>query len=315
MRPRLPSGSDPLAALAALPGVEPLRLVRDRPDRMVLEIRLDGRPAWLKLFRGADPADRVQRAETRLKQVAQVLDGPLDCVVSPLLALPEHGILITAPAPGRPLAEMLAQAGPARRATLITRMGEWLRALARTSRSRGRFGPRFWLGRAEAQAEVAWGGWIDRALVEAHLGRMRAEVPGLRGLPVERGLSHGDLTADNIFAEELRPGVLRLTGIDMEGAAEMALARDMARLLVWLESRRKRPAARVRDGIALPDWRALTRVPGLLPADQLPILRFLIGDLILAHYLDTTRQSSRRETLMRAMRAWAETDGLLRPEP
>ncbi|WP_258869640.1 phosphotransferase, partial [Paracoccus thiocyanatus] len=293
----MPSAAD---ALAALPGIEPLRLVRDRPDRLVMQIRLDGRPAWLKQFRGPDPAASVAQAQARLHQAAQVLGQDLDAVAPPLLALPERGILITAPAPGRPIAHLLAAAGETARAVLIARIGAWLRQLAAATRARGAFGPRFWLDGIEARIAAASGRWIDRGLVAEHLRRMRAEAVPLRGASVERGLCHGDLTPDNLFADEHRPGVLRLTAIDMQGATEMALARDMARLLVWLESRRRRPPARTRDGIALADWQALTGVPGLLAQDQLPVLRFLIGDLMLAYYLDSARQPGRRRALARA---------------
>ncbi|MEG4643173.1 hypothetical protein VB636_10375 [Paracoccus sp. APAP_BH8] len=64
----------------------------------------------------------------------------------------------------------------------------------------------------------------------------------------------------------------------------------------------------MRDGIALPDWQALTGVPGLLAPDQAPILRFLIGEVMLAYYLDSARQRLRRRALVRAMRAWAKAE-------
>ncbi|MDF3854906.1 phosphotransferase family protein [Paracoccus sp. P2] len=283
-------------------------MVRNRPDRLVVQIRLDGRPAWLRQFRGADPPAGVARAQARLRQAAEVLGQDLDAVAPPLLALPEQGILITAPAPGRPVAHLLAEAGPAERAALIARMGSWLRRLASATRNRGTFGPRFWLNGLEARIAAASGDWIDRDLVAGHMQRMRAEAARLRGAAVERGLCHGDLTPDNLFVDEPRPGALRLTAIDMQGATEMALARDMARLLAWLESRREQPPALVRDGIALPDWQALTGVPGLLAPDQAPILRFLIGEVMLAYYLDSARQRLRRRALVRAMRAWAKAE-------
>ncbi|MDK8873171.1 phosphotransferase [Paracoccus sp. SSJ] len=301
--------------MAALPGIEPLRLVRDRPDRLVMQVRLDGRTAWLKQFCGTDPAASVAQAQARLRQAAEVLGQDLDAVAPPLLALPERGILITAPAPGQPIAQLLAGADDAQRAALIARMGSWLRQLAGTTRTRGRFGPRFWLNGLRTRIAAASGDWIDRDLVAGHMQRMRAEAELLRGAEVERGLCHGDLTPDNLFADTPRTGVLRLTAIDMQGSAVMALARDMARLLVWLESRREKPAARVRDGIALPDWLALTEVRGLMASDQAPILRFLIGEVMLAYYLDSARQPLRRRALVRAMRDWAAQEGTVRPVP
>lgn len=317
-RPRLPSAPDPstiLPEIAQLAGARSLRLLRDRPDRLVMQIRLgDGRIAWLKQFRNTDPAASVDQAEARLQEAARALGQGFDAVAPPLLALPEQGILITAPAPGQPVALALADADDARRAELIGRMGIWLRNLASSTRTRGAFGPRHWIGGLEARVSAAAGAWIDRDLVARHMQRMRAEAEPLRGAAVERGLCHGDLTPDNLFLDILRPGLTRLTAIDMQGSTVMALARDMARLLVWLESRRNEPPPKTRDGVALADWQALTGVAGLLAPDQAPILRFLIGELMLAYYLDSARQPVRRRTLVRGMQAWAG-DPAVRPGP
>ena len=53
MRRKLPNAPDPLVALAALPelaGAEFLHLHRDIAKRLVCEIRLNGRRAFLKQF-------------------------------------------------------------------------------------------------------------------------------------------------------------------------------------------------------------------------------------------------------------------------
>lgn len=107
------------------------------------------------------------------------------------------------------------------------------------------------------------------------MARMRTEAEPLRGISVARATAHGDLTPDNLFLDELSPS--RLTGIDMQHRASAPITRDMARLLVWLESRRRRPARETLNGIAATEYAALVATPGLIGADQLPILRFMIG--------------------------------------
>ena len=83
----------------------------------------------------------------------------------------------------------------------------------------------------------------------------------------------------------------------------------MSRLLVWLESRRQRGARDTLNGIAAGEYAALVNVPGLIDADQLPILRFMIGIMAMEVYLDTARQPVRRQALARCLRDWAITPG------
>lgn len=293
---RLP---DELAGLAPLAGATVTACLRDLPQRRVFQITLAGRTAFLKQFRGSNAAAMTDTASSRLVQAARVLGAGPNCVAQPILTLPEHGVLVTRAAQGRPLARALEQADAPLRARLIGRAGQWLAALAGAGHV-GSFGPRYWLANLETRAAAAQGDWIDRDLVGALLGRMRADAQSLRGAPVRRAALHGDLTPDNLFHD---PATDRMTGIDLQGGGVMAVARDVARLLVWLESRRTVALPRL-DGVALVDHRALTDVPDLLPDDQRPILRFMIAEIMLAYYLDSARQPGRRAALAEAMRDW-----------
>lgn len=324
MRRKLPNAPDPLAALAALPelaGAEFLHLARDIPKRLVCEIRLNGRRAFLKQFHLGDPAALTLGADARLREAAGILGQQADSVALPLLVLPEHGVIVTEAAAGRALSALLLRAGPARRAALVGRAGMWLEHLCRTSRERGTFGALYWLGTLEQRLDPGLPGWADRDLVATHMARLRAEAEPLRGISVQRAVAHGDLTPDNLFLDESRTPS-QLTGIDMQHRAAAPVTRDMARLLVWLESRRRRPARDTRDGIAAGEHAALVAVPGLIDADQLPILRFMIGVMALEVYLDTPRQPLRRKALARCLRDWAIRPDLrpglrpgLRPKP
>lgn len=91
----------------------------------------------------------------------------------------------------------------------------------------------------------------------------------------------------------------------MQHRAVAPVTRDMARFLVWLESRRRRPARDTLNGIAAGEYAALLAVPGLIGADQLPILRFMVGVMALEVYLDTARQPLRRKALARCLHDWA----------
>ncbi|HRM76235.1 MAG TPA: hypothetical protein PLI13_16210, partial [Paracoccus sp. (in: a-proteobacteria)] len=104
MRRKLPNAPDPFAALAALPelaGAEFLHVLRDIPTRLVCEIRLNGRRAFLKQFHMGDPAAMALDASARLHEVADLLGPGHDGVALPLLVLPRHGIIVTEAAPGQ----------------------------------------------------------------------------------------------------------------------------------------------------------------------------------------------------------------------
>ncbi len=311
MRPKLPNEPDPIGALAALPeleGVTFCRILRDAPSWTVCEIWLRGRPAFLKQFRHCQRAETIARTVTRLHEAAALLGQAENAVTLPVLVLPEHGVIVTEAARGRPLANILARAPAARRAALIGRAGLWLAALCHASRERGGFGAMFWIRRLEERVAATEADWIDSGLVASHMQIMRAEARGLRGTEVERAAIHGDLTPDNLFFDT--PGN-RMTGLDMHGRSVVPVAHDMARLLVWLESRRRRRAPERIDGIAAQDYRALVATPGLMGADQVPILRLMIGLLALEFYLDSGRQPRRRQALVRCLGDWAA----VRPGP
>lgn len=290
-----------LAALRQLSGATVTQILRDLPSRRVFQIRLGGRTAYLKQFLGENRAAMAQGAHDRMIQADAAFGPGPNRAARPLMIFPAQGAVVIAPAAGQPLAHSLAQAGPQERARLIGRAGGWLAALAAAGPETGRFGPGFWLRKCQDSARAAQDDWIDRDLVDALLARMRTQAVDLRQIPVRRGRLHGDLTGDNLFHD---PGTDLLTGIDLQDWGMMPVARDMARLLVWLESRRTLPLPRC-DGVARVDHMALTSVPGLLPADQQPILRFMLGQIMLAYYLDSGRQPVRRAALASAMRHWS----------
>lgn len=295
---------EPLRFLPPLAGARALALLRDLPQRQVWRIRLDGHEVYLKHFRGPDGPMAAQGAHDRLCAAGAALDPARHAVTRPLLLIAAAGVLVTQPAAGQLLGALLARSRPEARAQLLARTGGWLADLAGASRDIGSFGPRFWIdGLRQRLEQVAQEDWLDAALAQAHLARMQEAAPGLRRAPVQRALLHGDLTGDNLFFDAATG---RITGLDMQDWGPIAVARDVARLLVWLESRRAADTGPRIDGIAAADHRALCAVPELIAADQRPILRFMIAELLLAYYLDSARQPGRRAALAAAIRAWAQ---------
>ncbi|MTH35733.1 phosphotransferase [Paracoccus limosus] len=290
-----------LRDLPALAGASAVALLRDLPQRQVWRIRLQGKPAYLKHFLGPDRQQAARGAEARLREAGAALGQGRNGAVQPLLLIAWAGVLVTEPAPGLTLGEALRTA-PAH-APLLARAGEWLAGLAAPSREAGSFGPRFWIDGLHQRLEATPRDWLDAGLVATHLSAMQEQAPDLRQARVERARMHGDPTGDNLFHDAASD---RMTAIDMQDWGPIAVARDVARLLVWVESRSTTDAPRRINGIAAADYLALTGVSGLLSADQGPILRFMIGELLLSYYLESGRQAGRRAALARAMQAWAQ---------
>lgn len=290
-----------LRALPALAETRAEALLRDLPNRQVWRIRLDGKTAYLKHFLGPDRDRQATGAHNRLCAAGRILGQDRNAAVRPLLLIAPAGVLVTEPASGVPLGQALQRAE--NRAALIGRAGDWLARLASGSRETGSFGPRYWIDGLQRRLDSVQRDWLDAALVDRHLAIMREEGASLRQARVERACLHGDLTGDNLFHDAAND---RMTAIDMQDWGPIAVARDVARLLVWLESRRIEDGSSHMDGISAGDYRAMSGTPGLLGDDQMPLLRFMIGDLLLAYYLDSDHQPTRRAALARAMRAWAQ---------
>ncbi|AGT08059.1 phosphotransferase [Paracoccus aminophilus] len=295
-------GGGLLPDLPDLEGLVVTEVLRDRPDHAVFAVIWRDRPYFLKLFRNRDAADLVRETVKTLDRAAEALGQAENAVVKLRLALPEAGIILLDPVKGVQLTNAIAIATLPRRKMLIARAGGWLSTLTAT-RERGVFGPGFWLKGLEDRADRLDPD-ADAALIARHLERMRELAQDLRGADVERAMTHGDFTPDNFYLDGAR-----LVGIDMQRGGQMAVVRDVGRFLVWLQSRRSEMPEVTRHGVSASDYAALRFVPGLLGGDQEPVLRFMMGEIMAAYYIDARGKVLRRMMLAGAMRRWQEEFG------
>lgn len=292
-------GGGALPDLPELQGISVTEVLRDRPDHAVYAVTLQGRPYFLKLFRQHDAADLVRETVATLDRAALALGQAENAVVKLRMALPEAGIILLDPIKGVQLTNCLAISTLPRRKMLIARGGGWLSRLT-AERERGVFGPGFWLKGLENHAERL-DPEADAPLIARHLERMRALAQDLRGAEVERARTHGDFTPDNFYLDGAR-----LVGLDMQRGGKMAVARDVGRFLVWLQSRRSEMPEVTRHGVSASDYAALRGVPGLLAPDQEQILHFMMGEIMAAYYIDARGKLLRRKMLAGAMQRWQE---------
>ncbi|WP_312530126.1 phosphotransferase [Paracoccus sp. (in: a-proteobacteria)] len=282
-----------------LAGIAITEILRDRPEHAVFAVTMNERPYFLKLFRQANAAELVRSTEATLTHAAEALGQAEHAVVRLRLALPEAGVILLDPVHGQQLSPLLAAASIQRRAILISRAGGWLARLT-TERETGSFGPNFWLKKLQDHVDkLALP--EDRPLLEAHMAEMGRLASTLVGAPVTRAASHGDFTPDNLYMEGAR-----LIGIDMQRREMMAVSRDIARFLVWLQSRRLDMPAVTRHGVSASDYAILTNVPGLIDPQEEPILRFMMGEIMASYFLEAKGKRLRREMLAGAMQRWQQ---------
>lgn len=311
MTQKLPNAPDQLEALAALPGLERLRfkrIVRDLPQRLVCEVMLNGEPAFLKqvYFKGAE--NYIRRSAEWLEAAAALLDQDQNAVPKVLAVLPEHGVLITSLAPGVEMSKALQSASIAKRQALLTRAGEWLVKLSQLSQVTGEFGPFYWLRTLKEKLPFVTIPEDEQPTIYAHIFALTQRAELLRLHPVIRAQTHGDFKPDNLFVDDSR-NPITVTGIDMHERREYPVVRDVAQMLVWLESRRDAPSSDKAFGVDRSDLLALTDAKGLIGPDQMPILHFMIGISVMVAYFynvqNLGQKPQRRRAMLDLMRDWA----------
>ncbi len=257
-----------------LPGFENFsvsEVLKLSPIAAVLLARLGGEKVIVKRHFGPNAAQVVQNAKAELDFLAQTMAvGPLQ-INRCLRALPEYGLIVLNHVKGRPIRDVIAEAGPAKRQKLLRQAGEWLALYTAPRRRASVFGPGFWVNQACDQDIGGLPGNVQTAVVALRqaLAR-RAEAHA--GHPIIHAATHGDFVPTNaIFAK----GVM--TGIDVQGESWQAISRDVAR---FLQTVRPPDRAQMIYGVALQDWQAFHQSGALPPAEIDTTLPFFIGAIM-----------------------------------
>lgn len=278
-----------------------LQKLKVTPVSWVLVARINGEKVVVKRFLDGNPPHTVNSLRDELAYMTDVLgDGPYQ-VNRCLMAWPDAGTVVLTYAQGPRLGDKIAGASGQQRDKLLEASGAWLAAYTAPRQRATTFGPRFWIRRLLAQDRACVTDDRDKALLDAMIEALRRQVPEVMGCPVLQGATHGDFVGINAHFHR---GVI--TGVDIQGEVWLAIAREAARFLVWLQIHDPdRPADR-RFGIAAADWQAFAR-SGVLPAEELTTtLPFFVGEQLYARFVESYDRSDVAPNTRAAIIAYLE---------
>ena len=266
------------------------------PRSAVFAATLDDLDCVVKQARSSGARDLARAQVNELRAQAEAMTSGPFRIPELLVARPDLGLVVMTRAPGQRLDHAI-RAEPGRRAEHIGRAGQWLAAYVRDRTQADVFGGGDWIKRRRESIETLPPG-EDRERLGALVSRMQAERADIAGRIVTRARSHGDFCAINLLLTETE-----VWGVDINNANWLALAKDMARFLVYVEIAVPSGRSDGPFGLSDADYTALIGQTGLLSQREAEMAMpyFLASEL--AGRLVSERRSS---DLMRAARALAD---------
>ncbi|MEL6801425.1 MAG: hypothetical protein AAFR34_06540 [Pseudomonadota bacterium] len=252
------------AGLGDLPAAKGLKLrkcLKTTPSSVVYAGELDHKPVVIKRALGPDAADLAgAQARELAYQHPRMGDGRYR-VPEPIISNAEAGVVVMSAAPGLRLDHAL-RAEPDRRVELIAASARWLAHYIAPRREVDDFGGGYWIKRRRAAIKDMPAG-ADRTRIETLIGIMHGERAKISGKPITRARSHGDFCAINLMVAGDE-----IWGVDIQNSHWLAVAKDIARFLVYLEI--ALPAGRYDGpcGLSVGDCHAFLGVEGLIPPDE-----------------------------------------------
>lgn len=272
-----------------------LKTLRRAGDTVVFAARWQGQAVVVKHWSGPEGAGAALDVALELQRLSTHLTGPRHRVVGLLHHDAARAAVVMTRAPGQPLSDLLMAASVPGRQSLTRAAMAWLAASATPTRVQGRFAPLFWVRRLNGLMPKTLSP-ADRDLSDAVHEDLRAQVPGLRGIPVDQAQAHSDFSVFNLHKD----GPV-ITGFDLHRAAPAPLARTAARFLVSLRLDRCQSPGALHWGADLAMVQGV-QAAELLPVDQVQaLLPFFLGEYLLdrfwARYDDPAGRVARRDRL------------------
>ena len=267
----------------------------------VFRAKINGEDAVIKRFFDSDAPQTIRRLKDELDFLEHSFDDIRYQANRCLYAWPRDGIAVLSFAPGNRLGDQIAQASGEERRQLVKQSGEWLRRYCSFRQRDSCFGPAFWVKKVTSVKTDRISSPQDRLLLDRLLASIRGQVDGVRGVPVVQAATHGDFVGINAHYHQ---GTIY--GVDIQGESLLAVAKDVARFLVWLQIHAPSLAGGHRYGISLEFIDPFLESGVLNVNEQETTLPFLIGEQLYGRFVEGYEHQALRDKTRAAIEMYLE---------
>lgn len=265
----------------------------------VFSARMNGEKIVVKRFLENDFDHTVRSLKGELDYLETIF-GNGNCQANKcLMAWPEDGIVVLSFISGPRLGDKIAGATGKKRQKLLTHSGEWLAQYTASRRRDSRFGPGYWIKKLQEKDLSHIERADDLSLLKQLVAALRSQNSAVKGHPVVQAATHGDFVGINTH---FHSGVIY--GVDIQGECWLAIAKEAARFLVWLQIHDPARPDRRHAGIAQSDWAAFLQ-SGLLSEDEAKTtLPFFVGEQLYGRYVESYARLEIRDNTRAAIESY-----------
>ncbi|MFT6088554.1 MAG: hypothetical protein ACJARC_000223 [Sulfitobacter sp.] len=267
----------------------------------VFKAEINGEDVVIKRFFENDVSRMVLNLKDELDFLERSFGGGRYQANRCLYIWPQDGIAVLSFAPGNRLGDQIASASGDDRRQLIKQSGEWLRRYCSFRQRDSRFGPAFWVKKVSSVKTDRISSPQDRLLLDRFLASIRAQVDGVKGVPVVQAATHGDFVGINAHYHQ---GTIY--GVDIQGESWLAVAKDVARFLVWLQIHNPVSAGGHRYGISLEYIDAFLESGVLNDNEQTTTLPFLIAEQLYGRFVEGYAREDLRDNTRAAIEMYLD---------
>lgn len=287
------------------------RLLRAKPDVAHFEL-LDGlkvtERSWVfsaqvndekvvvKRILGKDAPHTVQRLKDELDYLETVFPAGKLQANRCRHAWPDEGLVILSFAPGRRLGDAIAMASGQARHDLLKQSGEWLKQYCAARSLNRTFWPGSSIRKLAAKPLEPIALDDDKRVLQRLFADLRRQAKDVKGVPFVQAATHGDFVGINAHYHE---GTIY--GVDIQGQCWLAVARDIARFLVWQQIHdSSRPLVR-QYGICADDLQSFLSSNILGLEEQQTTLPFFIGTQLYSRFVHEYDRDDMRDNTRSAI--------------
>lgn len=265
----------------------------------VFSARVNGEKVVVKRFLESGADQTVHSLKNELDYL-EAHFGDSDCRANRcLMSWPHDGVAVLSFAPGPRLGNKIADAKGRRRKELLTHSGRWLAKYTEKRRRDSTFGPGFWLKQLLNLDLSHITDPADLHLLAQLIEVLRSQKERVKGCAVVQAATHGDFVGINAHFHK---GIIY--GVDIQGECWLAVAKEAARFLVWLQIHNPERPARRRAGIDEDDWNAFLQSKLLDAKECHTTLPFFVGEQFYERFVENYSRTEIRTNARAGIEAY-----------